>query len=90
MSNEFIKVQSVQHLKELVREGHNEYTRAIRPGLHLSLFITESDDHKEVRVEYCFAGIVGTFTWENLETEQTYIGDRIAEGSLFADVIDSE
>lgn len=90
MNNEFIKVQSVQHLKELVRSGHKEYTRMIRPGLQSSLYISESEDQKEVYVMYYVDGTYGTFTWENLENEQTYIGDRIAEGSLFADVIDSE
>ena len=90
MNNEFIKVQSVQHLQELVRSGHHVFTRAVRPGLRSSLYISESEDQKEVYVMYYVDGTDGTFTWDDLKNEQTYIGDRIAEGSLFADVLDNE
>ena len=82
---EYKKVKSIEHLKELLAQEMNHFVIGLCGGaLRSSKFIKNLSDMSGIYVMHECDGSEETYPWEGIE--QSYIGRRIEQGWLYAEL----
>lgn len=78
----YIKVKSIEHLKELLDNGEREFVVALG-AFRSSKFISPDEDGVYM-LHYC-SDEEECLTWEQVEAEDSYLLEKINNGQLYCE-----
>jgi hypothetical protein len=80
-----VKVTSIQHLKELLEQGENEFV--VTNGLfRSSKFINHSCEVDGIFILHEIDDSEENITWAELEKSNNYLNEKIAKGMLYCEI----